>query len=739
MSVRRPDSGAPLRRAGAGGEAVAAIDATFSAPKSVSAVWALASHELREQIERAHEQAIDRTLVYATGQVAMVRERIDSQRVIHTKASDVIATSWRHTTARAVDGRPPDPQLHSHVLLHAAVRRDGQVVAIDSRAWFVHRRELGAVYRTELARQLAVLGFEIERSTGRGGRYFELRGVPTALIDRWSSRHHEVQEAIQRRLHDKQALLAEIASRGGPDARDAAAQLGRLLRTGQLAPGEDRYLGSSTRTAKQRPLTHEDLDHRWQQTAEQLRFDRRAVEQLRAPERLVLPASDCELLDRLTEFDATFTNREARAAALEASAGLSIEQALSGLARLRWQGQLLALADGTSTTSAHRAAERRAVSLAQTLAAAEHPAVPEPHVEAQLRTLETRLERQGGQLTAEQRDAVALACSGRQLVMIEGQAGSGKSTTLAAIGRAHQADGRRLIITSTAALAAQRLARELGEAGVNAPGYSTHALHQAIQSGPVVLDQRTTVIHDEAALASTREQHRLFAAVHGSGARLIEVGDPRQSQAVGAGGLWPHLENAARNNQARVELTRNVRAHDPADRHAQKLFRDGHHAQAIREYHARGRVNLADDQHQAEDAALETAQAHRQAGKRSLVIAQTSNEHLDELNARAQAIRIEHGQLASDRVPVTGRPYCLHAGDEIQLRRSINHPDVGPLLNGTTGQVIDVDNERQLVRIELTDRRSLVFDRDQLDRTEVRLPTSSTRSPPRDRPQTPRT
>ncbi len=36
MNVRRPDTGHPLRRVGGTGEAVSALDATFSAPKSVS-------------------------------------------------------------------------------------------------------------------------------------------------------------------------------------------------------------------------------------------------------------------------------------------------------------------------------------------------------------------------------------------------------------------------------------------------------------------------------------------------------------------------------------------------------------------------------------------------------------------------------------------------------------------------------------------------------------------------------
>ncbi|MGN6169077.1 MAG: MobF family relaxase, partial [Solirubrobacteraceae bacterium] len=260
MAVRRPDNGLRLRPAGAGGEAVAAIDATFSAPKSVSAVWALVDPVLRERVERAHELAVDRALLYATSVVAMVRERIDRDTVIHTRARELVATSWRHTTARAVDGRAPDPQLHSHVLLHAAIRRDGQVAAIDSRSWLVHRREVGAAYRTELARELAAMGFRVERGTGRGRRYFELAGVPRELLDAWSSRHWQVQEAIEARLRDKQA---------GPDGRVPV-----------LTPAEDRHLTTSTRASKDTLTTSRDLDRHWSKAAGELGFDRRAIKAL---------------------------------------------------------------------------------------------------------------------------------------------------------------------------------------------------------------------------------------------------------------------------------------------------------------------------------------------------------------------------------------------------------------------------------------------------------------------------
>jgi len=61
-----------------------------------------------------------------------------------------------------------------------------------------------------LARYRGRLGFGIERGTGRGGRYFEIEGVPTGLIDQWSSRHHQVRAVIDARLRDKQSALEKV-------------------------------------------------------------------------------------------------------------------------------------------------------------------------------------------------------------------------------------------------------------------------------------------------------------------------------------------------------------------------------------------------------------------------------------------------------------------------------------------------------------------------------------------------
>ena len=722
MAVQRPDTGQQLRRVGGSGEAVAAIDATFSAPKSVSAAWALARPELREHIEAAHETAIDCALTYATGQVPMLRRRVAQDTVVHEKAKGVIATSWRHTTARAVEDQVPDPQLHSHVLLHAAIRQDGEVVAIDSRAWLTHQREVGAAYRSHLAHELHRLGFGVHRGTGRGERYFELDGIPQGLIDRWSSRHHQVQAAIQDRIADQQRDLQTTITTGGPAAIDAARQLQALHESGQLSPGQERLMGTVTRAAKL-PVTTQDLDQAWRRTARAHQFSAERVHVLthHPHDQPLAPAPAGVVLDALTQFDATFPARDARAVALERSAGAPIDTALDQLTALREGEEILVLADGTGTTRNHRGRERTVVAITQRLTQARVPALPAELVDREARRLDDELAAQGGRLSAEQRSAIHLACGPQPLVVIEGQAGTGKSTALTGIARAHQATGRQVLVTSTAALAAERLAGELTHNGVTCHAYSTAALTAAIHHGRVALTPATTIIHDEAALASTSEQLGLLDAVDISGARLIAVGDPQQNQPVGAGGLWAHIQTAADDAGALTELTINQRAQDAGDRRDQKLFRDGHAERAIRGYAARDHLHIADESRRAEDQALEAAHRDRSRGQRTIVIAQTSNEHLDALNARAQAIRHQAHQPDDPGLPIPGRPYAIHAGDEIQIRHTTPHPnpDHDPIRNGTHAHALHTNDET--LRLQLDDGEQITLTAQQAADADVRL------------------
>ncbi len=507
---------------------------------------------------------------------------------------------------------------------------------------------------------------------------------------------------------------------GDIDAGEARRELAELESSVQLAPKLDRFLTTAPRTAKGGVRTRADLDAYWRRTARDYRFDGGTVNRLRSAPRGLVAAQADELLVRLTEFDATFADREARAVALEASTGVPIEQAVDRLEHLRLQGELLSLADGSNTTGVHRAAEQQTVVLTRRLTAARVKEIPQELTRREARDLDTVLRATGGRLSGQQREAIELGCSDHQLVLIVGHAGTGKSTTLAAIARAHQAAGRDIVVTSTGGLAAERLGRELDAVGVSTLAYSSAALKAGLETGSLELTAGTTVIHDEAALASTREQQHLLQAIEASGARLIEVGDPRQSQPVGAGGLWARIETATKENQARVELTRNVRALDPDDRRDQRLFRDQEAEASLLGYAERERVHLTKEPRVAEDLALDAAQADRAQGKRTVVIAQTTNEHLDELNARAQAIRHQAGELGHEGVELPGRPYQLYPGDDVQIRHTVHHDELGALRNGTTGRVAGVDRAGEGT-LRLSDGREVQLDRGRIDQADIRL------------------
>jgi len=512
-----------------------------------------------------------------------------------------------------------------------------------------------------------------------------------------------------------------VIAEGGPAAAEAHERLELLLANGQLAPAEERLMGTITRAGKV-AVTAADLDAEWRRTATGIGFTPERVEVLRRqPRQSLTPASPDRVLDALTEFDAMFPAREARAVALERSAGTPVDDALRPLVELRDAGEILRLADGSSTTREHRAREQETIRTAERVIDHRITALDRDSVVAQADRLDRELQGRGGRLSDEQRQAIMLGCGDHQLVMIEGQAGTGKSTALTGIARAHRDAGRDIVVTSTAAVAAERLARDLQHAGVDTRHYSLAALQAAITNRTVVLGPETTIIHDEAALASTRGQHALVAAVETSGARLIAVGDPRQNPSVGAGGLWPHLEAATRDHHSQSVLTRNLRARDPADGRDQARFRDGHHELAVRGYAARARVHTGADLARAEDAALDAAHSDTRNGRTTIVLAQTSNDHLDELNARYQAIRHQHGELGTEAIPAPGRPYSLHRGDEVQIRRTINHPDHGPLRNGTTALIRDVDPDARTIELTLPTGQPVNLTIDQADAAQLRL------------------
>lgn len=193
--------------------AVAGFDLTFSVPKSVSVLWALADVPTQGRLYAAHQAAIDQTLAWLEREV--IQTRAGHNGVAHVQTKGVVGSLFDHW-----DSRAGDPQLHTHAVLLNRVQRadDGQWTTLDS--YTLHRHVVAAsemyngllfdeVYRqTGAVAELRDGNVEVRTVADDSGQKVlvdqeavedginisvELRGVPDELLLEFSTRSKDIE------------------------------------------------------------------------------------------------------------------------------------------------------------------------------------------------------------------------------------------------------------------------------------------------------------------------------------------------------------------------------------------------------------------------------------------------------------------------------------------------------------------------------------------------------------------
>ena len=180
-------------------------DLTFSAPKSVS-LAALVGGDKR--IVEAHDRAVKRTLSWVERNVAETRMKDpETGRMVKKDDQKMIAATFRHDASRNLD-----PLLHTHSVIANMVQgEDGKWRAMSNEKLYNSKMLIGAMYRSELARELGRLGYGVEK-THADGR-FEIAGVPREVIEAFSTRRAEIEAAMAERGVDKPAKDQRLAQR----------------------------------------------------------------------------------------------------------------------------------------------------------------------------------------------------------------------------------------------------------------------------------------------------------------------------------------------------------------------------------------------------------------------------------------------------------------------------------------------------------------------------------------------
>ena len=512
-----PNTGGKLTQNAGSERRSAGLDITFSADKSVSALWAVADPELRSEIERAHNDsarvALEETVLRHCG-YTRVRNRDGGIEVLH---ADISAAMFQHGTSR-----DNDPQLHTHcVIFNAALtHRDGKYRALHQHPVYTWMKAAGAVYRNAMAWSLQErLGIRIEQY-GKDGEFTRIAGIPGDLIGHWSKRRAAIIEAAR-----EMGFTVE-----GNAPRAAAAN--KITRAGKSPDHDPEIRHGRWRSEAEGYVEREALIASLLGKAEEI-----TQEQIRALTEVLE-----DLPYRLTREEAVFRLPDIVERVGNATAGLLNHEAVeTSIERVLLSPEVVRL------TRPPRAAEGRADMAHTRLYSTRHNLQMELEVRdmaavmaadtghsLSAQAIENKvagLLAAGYPLSEEQIEAIrAVTSSSGRVAIIEGAAGSGKTTTLRPIADLYREHGQNIIATAVA----WRTAVALGN-DVDARPFCVDKLLRLAARGGIEIDGDTTIIVDEAGMLSTRQAHHILQLSERHGAKIVVAGDTQQQQPVEAG------------------------------------------------------------------------------------------------------------------------------------------------------------------------------------------------------------
>jgi conjugative relaxase-like TrwC/TraI family protein len=522
----------------------AAWDATFSAPKSVS-LTALVGGD--DRVRQAHRESVK----VALGEMEKyVQARIGGNHPAETTGKWV-AASFEHDSARPVSGYAA-PQLHTHVVFfNLTETQNGESRALQPRELYRSQQYATAIYRSELALRLKDQGYDIER--GKSGQP-EIRGYTREYLDASSPRSKQIQ-----------AYLDQQGVRGAGAAQIAAHQ---------------------TRDDKLPTITHAEMQQKHRDVAAQFSHQpeqviraahERQVEQDPPQKQQHLESALNYGQEKNLERHAVTDEREMMRDALKRSMGEA------SFAEIRERFEKRVQSGGLIEVESKSPA--RAFTTEQMIGF-ERDTVAEmrrgQNLDKPLVSPETwrHIEEKHPHLSASQRAAVEqIASSHDRITGLEGVAGAGKTTSLAAVREAAEHEGYKVIGLAPTSRAAQKLA----EAGIESGTLQRHLVRGEQPDG----GQKMLYVLDESSLASTKQMNELLHRLH-VGDRVLLVGDKRQHEAVEAGRPYGQLQEAGMHTARLHEV---IRQKEPELKEAVEQLARGDVHGAVANLDQQGRVH----------------------------------------------------------------------------------------------------------------------------------------------------
>ncbi|MEV6361379.1 MobF family relaxase [Nocardia asteroides] len=711
--------------------AVAGLELTFSAVKSVSVLWALAPPDMRRRIEAAHQLAIKDALTWLERNGLYTR--LGRNGVRHVEVEGMVAACFTHR-----DSRAGDPDLHTHVLLANKVRtREGKWRTIDSRLFYEAVVTVSEIHDSRLEHYLELaVGWQFETRPNLDIHRVQIReviGVPIELIHAWSQRT----TAINTRLDE---LTAEFQARHQREP------------TPKEVYGLAEQATLNTRPAKHLPDSPAEQQARWATEAAHLLGGRDAVEQVvlntlsvppiprPTPDPAFIAATAERVLGAVSERRSTWrafnlraeVERQLRGRLHPAdwdwvpdkvvAAALSPQSAvargdpdLTEEPSLRATPRWLQRSDGTAV---HSRPNSQVYTTEPTLDV--EAALIELSVQPGARVLDPELvvdavtqfnsAHPDRPLNAGQIGVLSsFATSGLLVHTANAPAGTGKTTAMQVLTNAWHSSGGTVLGMAPTAAAAAVLGESIGTRAEtvdklldviarHSPGEiaadSERDQPPSLPQWVLDIDDRTLVIVDEHVKLGNLKRLRLLQFLSTRGATVRCIGDDRQLAAIEAGGADADMANAS--PEPSVTLSHVVRFASTGEATASIGLRDGDPF-ALAWYLDNDRVHAGHTGAVYDDTYTAWAADHH-AGREAVMLAPT-HQVVTALNARARADRLTRTSASPDSEVVLGDGLCASVGDTVRTRRNNPRLRFGAtdwVRNGYSWTVTDIHNDNSL-------------------------------------------
>lgn len=636
----------------------AGFDATLAAPKGVSLV-ALVGEDDRVRV--AHRESV---AVALTELERYVQARI-SKSEAQTTGNGVFAV-FEHDTSRPVQGVVA-PQLHSHAVLFNLTRTEtGRIRPLQPRELYRSQQFVTAVYRAELAARLVDLGYEIAK-----GKHAEpeIKGFTPEYLAASSPRRKQIVDQLeslglsgagaaaiaQKQTREKKVVLSpaivqqqhqDLALAHGDQPAKVVAYA--LARRHELRPEPGITARAAVAYAKART------------------FERDAV----SDERVLIGAALVRAMGdrRPAEIRAAFEQR------FNSGDFVQVPQKPGVPGRAFTTPEMIRL------EQANLDRMRQGQGQARPLAA--------PDIRRDIDDLYPKL-------SQHQRDAIGQILANRdQAQALQGGAGTGKTTLLAALKDLVEREGYQIRAYAPTSMAALELAKS---------GIETSTLQKHLASEPEHQPGRWLRVLDESSMTSSVQMQE-FLNRHPHD-RYLLVGDTAQHQPVDAGIPFQQMQEHGLATTYLTEIER--QKHVPELKAVVGQLSRGEIVDAVAALQTQGRIHEVQDRGQRYAAIA----AEYLTDPRGTIVVSPKNEHREELNvvlhrAMQQAGTVdpqEHRtRVLVPRNDLTGadRMWAGRYERDDVVRYTKGSQTLG-IPAGTYGRVVAVDAKTNEVRVRL--------------------------------------